>query len=285
MGVLVSKYLSLNNISVEMKCYSRVLTIAGSDPSGGAGIEADIKTISACGCFATTVITAVVNENTQGVYGIHPIPVDMVVGQIESVLNDIGTDAVKVGMLYSAELVKAVADTLKKYDVNNIVVDPVMVATSGDPLVKTEIGDALKSQLFPIACVATPNIPEAKHLLGNGSPIANIDDMKSVAKSMSCYCSNILLKGGHLDSDNLVDVLYSSSDDKYFELHSKRINTKNTHGTGCTLSSAIASHLAKGESVADAVESAKKYIDTAIRLGAEYEIGKGCGPVKHFFDM
>lgn len=266
-----------------MKKYDTVLTIAGSDPSGGAGIEADIKTISAHGCYASTVITAVVNENTQGVYGIHPIPVDMVVGQIESVLTDIGADAVKIGMLYSAELVSAVASVLRKHDVKNIVVDPVMVATSGDALMKAGIAEALKSELFPIARIITPNIPEAETL--TGLKISNVDEMKDASDVLSVNGLSVLLKGGHLDADKLVDVLCDAEDEAFLEFPSDKIVTKNTHGTGCTLSSAIASNLAKGKRLLGAVTASKQYIDAAIKAGADYEIGKGHGPVCHFYNL
>jgi len=264
-----------------MKRYSRVLSIAGSDPSGGAGIQADIKAISATGSYAATAITAVVNENTVGVYGIHEVPVDVVVGQIESVLTDIGADAIKIGMLYSAELVEAVADTLKKHEVKNVVVDPVMVATSGDALMKAGIADALKTKLFPLARIITPNIPEAETLLGR--KISGIDDMKDASDELSVNGLSVLLKGGHMEGNKLVDILCDAEDEAFLDFPSDKVATNNTHGTGCTLSSAIASYMAQGKGLLSSVTAAKQYIDSAIRAGAEYEIGKGHGPVCHFW--
>lgn len=264
-----------------MKRYSRVLSIAGSDPSGGAGIQADIKAISATGSYAATAITAVVNENTVGVYGIHEVPVDFVVGQIESVLTDIGADAVKIGMLYSAELVQAVAETLKKHDVKNIVVDPVMVATSGDALMKSDIADALKAYLFPIARLITPNIPEAETLLGR--KISTMDEMKDAADELSVDGLSVLVKGGHLSTNEMADILCDAEDEAFLDFPYDKIVTPNKHGTGCTLSSAIASYMAQGKGLLGAVTAAKQYIDAAIMAGAEYEIGKGHGPVCHFW--
>lgn len=261
--------------------YKRVLTIAGSDPSGGAGIEADIKTISALGCYASAAITAVVNENTVGVYGIHEVPVEMVTGQIKSVLDDIGTDAIKIGMLYSPELIRAIADTLKQYDIRNIIVDPVMVATSGDALMAEDIADALKSELFPIARITTPNMPEASKLLG-GREVTCFDDIRQASADISFGKLSVLVKGGHLNENNLVDVLCDAESEAFVNFPSDKIETRNTHGTGCTLSSAIACGLAEGKTVLGAVTAAKTYINEAIAAGANYEIGKGHGPVHHF---
>ena len=217
------------------KHYKRVLTIAGSDPSGGAGIQADLKTFSACGCYGMSAIVAVVDENTVGVTGVHPVPVDFVTGQIRSVLDDIGADAVKIGMLHSSELIRAVRETLAAYDIRNIVLDPVMVATSGDRLLQEE-------------AIAT-------------------------------------LKGGRLHDTELIDVFYNAETDKATPLRSMRLDTPNTHGTGCTLSSAVAAFLAHGLPLDEAVVCAKEYINAAIIAGAEYEIGKGHGPVHHFFNF
>lgn len=266
------------------KQYKRALTIAGSDPSGGAGIQADLKTFSACGCYGMTVITAVVDENTIGVTDVHPIPVPFVSGQIKSVLDDIGADAIKIGMLHSSELIRAVKDTLSEYTVGNIVLDPVMVATSGDKLLQDEAIETLRNELIPYVRVITPNIPEAEILIGQ--KITSQDDLPLIIKDLSFNRSvSVLLKAGHLTEDELVDVFYNAETDEVIELRSKRIQTRNTHGTGCTFSSAIAAFLAHGLSLNDAVRKAKEYMTKAITIGAEYEIGKGHGPVHHFFDF
>ncbi len=261
--------------------YKRVLSIAGSDPSGGAGIQADLKTISACSCYAATAITAIVDENTVGVFGVHPVPIDFVKGQIKSVLDDIGADAVKIGMLHSSELIRAVKDTLSPYDISNIVLDPVMVATSGDKLLQDEAIETLKNELIPMVSVITPNVPEAEIL--SGRKIAKQADLPLVVKDLSCNGTvSVLLKAGHLTEDELVDVFYNAETDEIIELHSQRVSTKNTHGTGCTFSSAVASFLAQQLPLNDAVRSAKDYINRAIVAGGDYEIGKGHGPVHHF---
>lgn len=265
-----------------MKHYKRALTIAGSDPSGGAGIQADLKTFSACGCFGTSAIVAVVDENTVGVTGVHPVPVDFVTGQIKSVLDDIGTDAIKIGMLHSSELIRAIKETLARYEVKNIVLDPVMVATSGDKLLQDEAIETLKNELVPFARVITPNIPEAEVLLGR--KINGQNDFSLVIRELSANRNvSVLLKAGHLKDDMLTDVFYNAETDEIIELTSRRVHTKNTHGTGCTFSSAVAAFLAHGLSLNDAVYQAKDYMKSAITTGAEYEIGKGHGPVHHFF--
>ncbi|MDD2438546.1 MAG: bifunctional hydroxymethylpyrimidine kinase/phosphomethylpyrimidine kinase [Massilibacteroides sp.] len=266
------------------KQYKRALSIAGSDPSGGAGIQADLKTFSACGCYGATAIVAVVDENTVGVTGVHPVPVPFVVGQIKSVLDDIGADAIKIGMLHSSELIRAVKETLSHYSIRNIVLDPVMVATSGDKLVQDEAIDTLKNELIPHVRVITPNIPEAEILLGK--EIRSQNDLPLVIKDLSFGRSvSVLLKAGHLCDDELVDVFYNAETDEIIKLRSKRIYTLNTHGTGCTFSSAIAAFLARGFSLNNAVKKAKEYMENAIQAGSEYEIGKGHGPVHHFFNF
>jgi hydroxymethylpyrimidine/phosphomethylpyrimidine kinase len=263
--------------------YKRVLSIAGSDPSGGAGIQADLKTFSACGCFGMTAITAVVDENTVGVTGVHPIPVDFVQGQIISVIDDIGADAVKIGMLHSSELIRTVKNTLEKFNVKNIVLDPVMVATSGDRLLQKEAVKTLKNELLPIARVITPNIPEAEVLLEK--KINSQAELSLVVKELSFDGKvSVILKAGHLDNNELTDVFYNAETDEVLHLTSKRVNTKNTHGTGCTFSSAVASYLAHGLELNDAVVNAKNYINNAIIAGADYKIGKGHGPVHHFWE-
>jgi hydroxymethylpyrimidine/phosphomethylpyrimidine kinase len=265
-----------------MKHYKRALTIAGSDPSGGAGIQADLKTFSACGCFGTSAIVAVVDENTVGVTGVHPVPVDFVTGQITSVLDDVGTDAVKIGMLHSSELIRAVKKTLSAYDIKNIVLDPVMVATSGDRLLQDEATATLKNELIPFARIITPNIPEAEVLLGRR--IGGRHDLPLVIRELSAGRKvSVLMKAGHLKDAVLTDLFYNAETDEIMELASPRIETKNTHGTGCTFSSAIAAFLAHDMPLDDAVRYAKKYMESAIAAGAEYEIGHGHGPVHHFF--
>lgn len=267
-----------------MKQYYRALSIAGSDTSGGAGIQADLKTFSALGCYGMTAITAVVDENTVGVNGVYPIPDSFVRGQIISCIDDIGVDAVKIGMLHGSDLIRTVADTLEPYHLKNIVLDPVMVATSGHTLMQAEAIDALKSVLIPMARIITPNIPEAERLLGcklNGK-----DSLPDAAKELSQAGKvSVLLKGGHLTEDTLIDVLYNAEEDTTLILESKRVDTPNTHGTGCTLSSAIASFLARGFSLNDATTSAKDYISNAIWAGGSYKIGHGHGPVMHFYQQ
>lgn len=266
------------------KHYKRALTIAGSDPSGGAGIQADLKTFSACGCFGTSAIVAVVDENTVGVTGVHPVPVDFVTGQIKSVLDDIGTDAIKIGMLHSSELIVAIKETLLPYNIKNIVLDPVMVATSGDKLLQDEAIGTLKNELIPFARVITPNIPEAEILLGK--EIKSQADLPKVIKDLSVNRSvSVLLKAGHLSDEKLTDVFYNAETDEIIELVSDRVYTKNTHGTGCTFSSAIAAFLARGFELNEAVKKAKEYMQKVIIAGADYEIGKGHGPVHHFVDF
>ncbi|MBD5327519.1 MAG: bifunctional hydroxymethylpyrimidine kinase/phosphomethylpyrimidine kinase [Bacteroides sp.] len=265
--------------------YRRVLTIAGSDPSGGAGIQADLKTFAACGCYGASAIVAVVDENTVGVTDVHPIPVKFVAGQIRSVLDDIGADAVKIGMLHSAELIQTVRQTLDLYpDIRNIVLDPVMVATSGDPLLMPEAVDSLKTTLIPRVRVITPNIPEAEILLGE--TIDRQSRLPDAARRLSDKCAgvSVLLKAGHLTDNRLTDIFFNAETGDTIRLESARLNTVNTHGTGCTLSSALASHLAKGLSLTDAAIAAKNYVAAAIEAGAAYEIGHGHGPVHHFFN-
>lgn len=265
------------------KHYRRALTIAGSDPSGGAGIQADLKTFSACGCFGTSAIVAVVDENTVGVTGVHPVPVEFVTGQIRSVLDDIGADAIKIGMLHSSELIRAVRDTLARYAIRNVVLDPVMVATSGDPLLQQEAIATLRDELIPTVRIITPNIPEAELLLGR-----KIDSQESLPEAARELSRNgggisVFLKAGHLHDEELVDIFYNAEEDRILPLRSRRLATRNTHGTGCTLSSALAAFLAHGCSLDEAATKAKEYIAGAIEAGAEYEIGHGHGPVHHFY--
>lgn len=270
-----------------MKTYTRALTIAGSDPSGGAGMQADLKTFSALGVFGTSAIVAVVDENTQGVYGVHPIPVNFVRGQIKSVLDDIGTDAIKIGMLHDSELIRTVLNTLREYpEIRDIVVDPVMVATSGDPLLRPEAIATLRDELIPYSRVITPNLPEASLLLG--SEIDHQDQFEDAAAELSRRAGgkvSVMLKAGHLTGNTLTDIFYNAETGNVLRLTSDRVDTMNTHGTGCTMSSAIAAYLAKGASLDDAARLGKEYIAGAIAAGAAYSIGKGHGPVNHFHNL
>ncbi len=264
------------------KRYNRVLTIAGSDSGGGAGIQADIKAISAMGCFAASAITAVTVQNTVGVQGVHPIPLDVLEGQIDAVLSDIGADAVKVGMLHSTAVVELVASMIEKYQIRNVVLDPVMVSTSGHRLIEESAIEALKTRLIPLARVITPNIPEAEILAG--CTIDSEEQFAQVAQKLSQGGKvSVLLKAGHLTGDDLVDYFFNAETGEVTLLPSRRVYSPNTHGTGCTLSSAFAAAIAKGEGLNQAAVSAKKYIEQAIISGAEYEIGEGHGPVNHFF--
>lgn len=265
------------------KKYFRVLTIAGSDSGGGAGIQADIKTISAMGCYASSAITAVTVQNTLGVQAVHPIPLDILEGEIDAILSDIGADAIKIGMLHTSKVVNLVAEMIEKYGIRNVVLDPVMVSTSGHKLIEDDAIESIKNRLLPLSRVITPNIPEAEIL--SGCKISSEQDFEQIAKKLSFNKSvSVLLKAGHLDNDCLVDYFYNVEDNTITLLPSKRVKTRNTHGTGCTLSSAFASALARGEDLTLAAKSAKKYIEQAIVSGAEYEIGHGHGPVNHGFN-
>lgn len=266
------------------KRYNTVLTIAGSDSGGGAGIQADIKAISAMGCYAASAITAITVQNTLGVQAVHPVPLDILRGQIDAVLSDIGADAVKIGMLHSSEVVILVAEMIEKYGITNVVLDPVMVSTSGHRLIEEDAVEVIKSRLLPLARVITPNVPEAEILAG--CKIAGEDEFEAIARRLSDNGNvSVLMKAGHLSGDSLVDYFYNAEDDTITRLQSKRVQTKNTHGTGCTLSSAFAAALAKGEGLTMAATSAKRYIEQAIISGAAYEIGGGHGPVNHFWNM
>ena len=215
----------------DMKKYKVALSIAGSDPSGGAGLQADLKTFSACGCYGATAVVAVVDENTVGVTGVHPIPVDFVTGQIRSVLDDIGADAVKIGMLHSSELVIAVKETLEKYDIRNIVLDPVMVATSGDPLLEADAVETLKTVLVPFARVITPNIPEAEILLGE--KIVSQSELPECARRLSQDGQvSVLLKAGHLSDEELADIFYNAETGNVLELRSRRLKSHYQIGHG-----------------------------------------------------
>ena len=265
------------------KRYTTVLAIAGSDSGGGAGIQADLKTFAAHGCYGATAITAITAQNTLGVAAIHALPVEIVTAQIEAVLSDIGADAVKIGMLFSPELVRAVAESLRRFAVKNIVLDPIMAAQSGKELLQHEAFAALKEELIPLATLITPNLPEAAALLGQDS-IGVAEEMAEAARVLTRLgCSNVLVKGGHLPGHRRDDVLYRGEKDQLINLPGTVIVTRNNHGTGCTLSSAIAARLALGQDMETAVRAAKGYINGAIAAGSAYQIGQGHGPVQHFF--
>ena len=253
----------------------KVLTIAGSDCSGGAGIQADIKTITAHKMYAMSAITALTAQNTTGVYGIHEVPPKFIAQQLDCIFTDIVPDSVKIGMVSNADIIKIIAEKLLEYNAKNIVVDPVMVSTSGSNLLSDNAVTALVENLIPLAKVITPNIPEAECL--SGMEIKTPDDMiKSAIKISSQMKCSVLVKGGHL-TDCADDLLYEN--DTAFWFKSERINNPNTHGTGCTLSSAIACNLADGKSLHDSISSAKAYITRA--LNAQLNLGKGSGPLNH----
>lgn len=264
------------------KKYCTALTIAGSDSGGGAGIQADLKSFSANGCYGMSVITALTAQNTVGVSGIYPVPVDFVRQQLEAVLTDIGADAVKIGMLFSPELICCIAEQLARFNCNTIVLDPVMVATSGDKLLQDDAVAALKERLIPMASLITPNLPEASVLLDR--EIHSPEEVGQAAADLTRLgCANVLIKGGHFEDGDSDDLLYLGREKCCVMLPAQRIATQNTHGTGCTLSSAIAAFMAHGKSVEDAVQLGKKYITGAIAAGAGYTIGSGHGPVHHFY--
>jgi hydroxymethylpyrimidine/phosphomethylpyrimidine kinase len=267
-----------------MQTYSRALTIAGSDSGGGAGIQADLKTFSALGCYGMSVITAITAQNTHEVTAVHAVPVEVIAAQLDAVLSDIGADAIKVGMLFSPEITEAVGTGLRRWGAGPVVVDPVMVSKSGDRLLTEPAVEALKEHVFPIAEVITPNLPEASALLGR--EVTSHNDMEPAARDLLEFGARaVLLKGGHLEGTSAADVLAVRGYDggvmsRWFEF--ERIDTPNTHGTGCTLSSAIASFLARGDRLESAVEAARAYMQAAIAAGAQYELGHGHGPVHHF---
>ena len=255
------------------------LTIAGSDSGGGAGIQADLKAFSALGVFGMSVITAVTAQNTVEVRSVQNIETSMIKDQIEAVFDDIRVDAVKIGMLSSPKTVDIVANTLANYKPRFIVLDPVMVSKAGHHLLQEEAIFALKEKMIPLSTIVTPNIPEAEVL--TNSQISTEEDMRNACVAiMSLGAKTVLLKGGHLSGDPN-DLFYDGTD--FLWIKGRRIHTKNTHGTGCTLSSAIAAYLAKGDSLVEAVESAKKYITTAI--AHSIDLGHGHGPTNHFYEL
>ena len=266
------------------KTYPIVLSIAGSDSSGGAGIQADLKTFSALGVYGATAITAITAQNTLGVHAQLPIPPEMVYDQITAVIDDLHPSFVKIGMLSNVEIVLAVAEALSKYSLS-IVLDPVMVSSSGHRLLSVEAQDTVKKKLLPMATLITPNLPEMEAL--TELPLSTYEEKEKAAKYLLDSGANaILLKGGHEEGDVKTDILFTPSANgiQSSMFSSESIPTRNIHGTGCTLSSAITAYLAKGLCLEEAIVKAKKYISEAIRAGADIEIGKGFGPVNHGFN-
>ena len=257
----------------------KAMTIAGSDSGGGAGIQADLKTFAALGVYGTVTLTAITAQNTVGVSGVHEIPTDMIVAQMDAVMGDIGADAVKTGMLSSQEIVEVVAAQVAKHGIRSLVVDPVMVAKSGDALLRDDAVNAVCTKLVPLAAVVTPNIPEAEAL--TGMTIESDDDVREAARRIvSMGARTVVVKGGHREGP-AADVLYDGTEFQVFT--APRIDTVNTHGTGCTFASAVAAGLAQGKSVEEAVGQAKEYVTEAIR--ASFPIGQGHGPLNHFYKL
>ncbi len=256
----------------------QVMTIAGSDSGGGAGIQADIKALSANGVFGLSAITAVTAQNTEEITGVFELPLPIIAAQIDALFDDFEVAAVKTGMLSSAAIVELVAARLKSQQVTNLVVDPVMISKSGHPLLNREAVEAVKTQLIPLALIVTPNIHEAQQLAG--IEIKSLADARQAAKAIHRLgCKHVVIKGGHLLSDRATDLLY---DGRFFNvLKGTFIETKHTHGTGCTFASAVAAHLARERPVLDAVQAAKAYVTEAIRHGLA--IGHGHGPTDHFY--
>ena len=260
---------------------ARVLTIAGSDSGGGAGIQADLKTITALGGYGMTAITSVTIQNTQGVYGIHDLTSDEVYKQIEVVVRDIGVDSAKTGMLSNSEIIRVVAQAIRELRIPNLVVDPVFVAKSGDRLLREDSVGALKRELLPLATVVTPNIPEASELCGQ--EIRKLREVEECARRIHDMGPKaVVIKGGHLEGEKVIDVLYEGGDEFHYFVRD-RVNTSHTHGTGCTFSSAIAVFLGRGFSVKEAVEKAKLYVHNAIERAPG--LGKGHGPLNHLWNI
>lgn len=258
---------------------AKAMTIAGSDSGGGAGIQADLKTFSALGVYGTTVITAVTAQNTLTVTGIYEIDPAFVAAQIDAVMEDIGADAVKTGMLAKAEIVRVVARKIMEWRIEKLVVDPVMISKSGAALLNDDAVEVLKDELFPLAYAVTPNIAEAERL--SGMAVRSVDDMKRAAKVIRGYGPRyVIVKGGHLSGEACVDVMFDGREWKSFE--ASRIETRHTHGTGCTFSAALAAFLAMGHGIDEAVSRAKDYITQALRHA--FSVGRGHSPVNHLFE-
>jgi hydroxymethylpyrimidine/phosphomethylpyrimidine kinase len=262
---------------------ANVLSIAGSDPSGGAGIQADLKAFSARGVFGMAALTALTAQNTQGVSAVHALPADFVGEQIRMVFSDVRVDAVKIGMIANAEIAAVTADALRRHSTAPIVLDPVMIAKGGAPLLDPEAMETVRRALLPLATVVTPNLPEAAALLGIPEARSREDMAAQACALLALGPQAALVKGGHLDDDESPDVLATSEGLQWFE--SRRAPTKNTHGTGCSLSSAIAAELAKGQAVAGAVQIAKDWLSGAIEAADRLSVGMGHGPIHHFHHL
>lgn len=263
-----------------------VLTIAGSDSCGGAGIQADLKTFSANGVYGMSVITAITAQNTMGVFKVQDIDEEIIGAQIDAIFEDINVDAVKIGMVSKISTINIISEKLRKYKPKNLVLDPVMISKSGYSLLKPESKSALIKKLIPLAYVITPNVPEALEIISGVTSekieIKTIEDMELAAKEIyKLGCKNVFLKGGHMEGNTAVDILYDG--ENIYKFYAERINTKNTHGTGCTISSAIASNLALGFSIEESIKRAKDYITTAIIHSLD--IGHGVGPTNHFYEL
>ncbi len=268
----------MNRNSETLAALPRVLTIAGSDSGGGAGIEADLKTMTALGCYGMAAITSVTAQNTVAVTAIHDLPPEIVAAQIDAVLEDIGADAAKIGMLSNAGIIEALADSLARHPIERLVVDPVMIAKSGDALLRPEAQQALIDRILPLAFVVTPNVPEAEAL--SACAIASEADLAAAANAiLKLGPRYVLMKGGHLDSDEATDMLYGPGLE--MRLSAPRIDTANTHGTGCTYSAAIAAYLAMGRAIDAAAAAAKDYLTGAI--ADALPLGSGHGPLNHMW--
>lgn len=264
-----------------MFCYPVALTIAGSDSGGGAGIQADLKTFSSLGVYGASVITAITAQNTKGVRGIQAVSQEIVKGQIEAVFEDLRIDAVKIGMLHNKENVESVANAIDSYCPSRAILDPVMISTSGSKLMEDEAIESLISELFHRVTLITPNIDEAAFL--SGMPIRNEQEMETAAQKLQAMgCRSVLMKGGHLGGQEMADILFAEGEAP-LRLVAPAINTQNTHGTGCTLSAAIAAYMALGKKMSEAVQAAKRYITAALEAGADVQTGHGNGPLNHFF--
>lgn len=261
--------------------YPVALTIAGSDSSGGAGIQADLKTFSSLGVYGASVITAITAQNTKGVRGIQAVSQEIVKGQIEAVFEDLRIDAVKIGMLHNKENVESVANAIDSYCPSRVILDPVMISTSGSKLMEDSAIESLISELFHRVTLITPNIDEAAFL--SGMPIRNEQEMETAAqKLLAMGCRSVLMKGGHLGRQEMADILFIE-DETPLRLVAPAVDTRNTHGTGCTLSAAIAAYMALGGKLSEAVQAAKRYITAALEAGADVQTGHGNGPLNHFF--
>jgi hydroxymethylpyrimidine/phosphomethylpyrimidine kinase len=260
---------------------ANVLTIAGSDPSGGAGIQADLKTFGALGAYGAAVITALTAQNTRTVAGVHLVPADFVAAQIDTLFADVRIDALKIGMVADAAIAAAIADRLRRHGARNIVLDPVMVAKSGGRLLSADAVDALRRRLLPLADVVTPNLPEAGVLLDRPAPTTLAAMRQAAADLQALGCRSVLVKGGHLEAAESIDVLFDGRD--YREFSAPRLATRNTHGTGCTLSAAIAALLPQRRDTASAVRDAKAYVSAAIAANGALSVGSGHGPLHHFW--